>query len=294
MNTNLLTQAFDGYALIDSGNGYLLEQFGPLIIQRPFGDCLWQQNSPHLWEKAHAACVSGEDKFEWAISKKLPKLLMQYTMPKDTDLFAKHIQINMRLNKGSKNIGIFPEQAAHWDLIAKACAGRDNAKVLNLFGYTGISTLVAAAAGATVTHVDASKSAITWARENQNQSDLGNREIRWIVDDCLTFVKRELKRGVRYDAIILDPPAFGRDPKGKVFTFETQIRELLDVCARLLSDNPLFFILNGYALGHSSIVLKQLLDDALGKQKVEHGELMLLQQDRKRQISCSVYARVSW
>lgn len=294
MNKDLTTQSFDQYSLIDSGNGRVLEQFGPVILDRPFGTCLWKQNSPHLWAKAHSACHGTDKQLEWQHNRKLPKLITHYTMPEDTGIFAKRITVNLRLTKGTRNVGMFPEQAANWEFIAKKCAGRDNAKVLNLFGYTGIATCVASAAGATVTHVDASKAVVTWARENQNDSGLGERDIRWIVDDCLTFAKRELKRGVKYDAIILDPPAFGRDPQGKVFTFESHIRELLDVCSKLLSDNPLFFILNGYSLGHSSMVLKQLLDDALRKAKIDHGQLMLLQQDRSRSVSCSVYARIGW
>ena len=165
--------------------------------------------------------------------------------------------------------------------------------VLNLFGYTGGATLYAASCGAKVTHVDASKPSVTWARENQTLSNLENKSIRWIVDDAKKFVAREVKRGAKYDGIIMDPPSFGRDPKGKVFKFEQDVPELLKLCKQLLLTEPLFFLINSYAMGYSPTVIKNMLAEILPIEKIKCGELQIQEKDSKRSLPTSVFARYS-
>jgi 23S rRNA (cytosine1962-C5)-methyltransferase len=163
--------------------------------------------------------------------------------------------------------------------------------ILNLFGYTGGATLCAAAAGAKVCHVDASKSAVSWASKNQELSGLKNGNIRWIVDDCSKFVAREIKRGIKYDGLIMDPPAFGRDNKGNIFEFEKQIYNLLTMCKQAVRQDPLFFIFNGYSMGYSATVLNNLLNDFYSHKDIEFGELHLAHSDSKKTMPCSLFAR---
>ncbi|NTW08780.1 MAG: class I SAM-dependent rRNA methyltransferase, partial [Anaerolineaceae bacterium] len=193
-----------------------------------------------------------------------------------------------------RHLGVFPETAAHWDWMAGLIqsAGRP-IKVLNLFGYTGLATLAAAAAGASVTHVDASKKSVGWARENQALSGLDTRPIRWIVDDAMKFVQRESRRGVRYDGIILDPPKFGRGPKGEVWEVYKSLPELLESCRLVLSEVPLFVALTVYAVRASAIHLSYALQDALKNQKgnIDSGELVLREKSAGRLLSQAVYSR---
>lgn len=163
--------------------------------------------------------------------------------------------------------------------------------VLNLFGYTGAATLAAVAAGAEVCHVDASKPAITWARYNQELSHLNEAPVRWISDDCATFVAREIKRGVKYDALIMDPPAFGRDRKGKVFEFEKKVQELLALCKEVLVENPQFVIFNGYSMGHSATVVYNLLKEFFPNEDIEFGELQIKHHKQAYNMPCSIFAR---
>jgi 23S rRNA (cytosine1962-C5)-methyltransferase len=276
------------YQLLDSGNGYKLERFGNNIIARPDTNCVWKKLQPESeWNKAAAVyknawTFKNNFKEPWTIS---------YSNLKDSGLCKNQINLALRATI-SKNIGIFPEQSAHWLWFAKLITGAPKQpNVLNLFAYTGAATLCAAAAGAQVCHVDAAKSTVNWARQNQELSGLQKAPIRWIVDDCTKFVMREVKRGVKYDGIIMDPPAFGRDPKGKVFEFEKQVCNLLELCKQILSDKPLFFIFNGYSMGYSATVLKNLLQDYFPKQAPEFGELQIAQVGGKRNLPCSLYAR---
>jgi 23S rRNA (cytosine1962-C5)-methyltransferase len=199
---------------------------------------------------------------------------------------------SLHLSPSSKNIGVFPEQAANWIwMMHKICTADTPPRVLNLFGYTGGATLAAAAAGASVCHVDASAAAVTWARNNQELSKLKDAPIRWIVDDCAGFVGRESRRSSRYDALILDPPAFGRNQKGRTFEFEKQILKLLGLCRQVLVQDPLFVIFNGYSMGYSATVLKNLLGDFFPGKNIEFGELQLQEQSGNRCLPCSLFAR---
>ena len=193
-----------------------------------------------------------------------------------------------------RHIGVFPEVASHWDYIAESVqeAGRP-VKVLNLFGYTGLASLSAAAAGAQVTHIDASKKSVAWARANQALSELNDKPIRWIVDDALKFVQREARRGAQYDGILLDPPKFGRGPKGEVWEVYKDLPGLLDDCRAILSDKPLLVIVTMYAVKTSAIHLGQVLEGIMEKfgGKVEFGELVTREKSARRLLSLAVYAR---
>lgn len=281
------------HRLIDSGNGSKLEQFGSATIIRADKACLWNKNKDaSVWDKAHALCRS-HDKgtWLWETPRKMPE---PWRFTAHLTHIAGQPTVNglVRLSQ-SKNIGVFPEQAVHWEWMTKIIAQKNNQPaVLNLFAYTGMASLCAAASGASVCHVDSSNSAVSWARQNQKMSGLEQAPIRWIVDDCADFVGREIKRGSKYDALIFDPPAFGRSSKG-AFHFEKQTYALLKMCAQLLPEKPLFVLFNGYAMGHSPLILKNILDDIFPGRGVELGELCLEEADSKRLLPCSIFARFS-
>ncbi len=291
----LLPTLLKDYELIDSGDGHKLERYGNNVITRPDSNCVWAKRlSMRFWDNA-AVCYHKDalGKYNWILKKTFNKnWLFTYDAPVHEGLCDDPVRFALRLSQ-SKNIGIFPEQASHWLWFMKLIhqySEKGEMSVLNLFGYTGAATLCAAAAGASVCHVDASQSAVTWARENQKLSGLETAKIRWIVDDCTKFVTREVRRKARYDAIIMDPPAFGRDPKGKVFEFEKRVYDLLRLCKEL-SPVPRFFIFNGYSMGYSSIVLKNLLSDFYPQALIDFGELHLQAHKDGCNVPCSLFAR---
>jgi 23S rRNA (cytosine1962-C5)-methyltransferase len=302
----ILTANFDDqYQLLDSGNGYKLERFGNNIVARPDTNCVWKRRKMETeWQKANAIFKSSFSNPGWEFKASFKEpWAISYNKLKTEGICKNQIKMQLRATI-SKNIGIFPEQSAHWLWFSKLIAqAKKQPSVLNLFAYTGAATLCAAAAGAKVCHVDAAKSAVTWANKNQELSGLQDTPIRWIVDDCTKFVMREVKRGVKYDGIIMDPPAFGRDQKGKVFEFEKQVCNLLELCKQLLSPDPLFFIFNGYSMGYSATVLRNLVLDyfkpknchpgSLDKLSthVDFGELQISEIGQERNMPCSLYAR---
>ncbi len=296
---NVLTPTHtSAYDLIDSGNGLKLEQFGSNIVIRPDSNCVWAPKLPEaIWKKATAQYNKNEaGNWEWTLAGTF-KTPWHYTwQAPESASRQERVKITCKLRTSqSKNIGIFPEQAAHWAwMIEQIQESHYQPKVLNLFGYTGAATLCAAAAGAEVCHVDASQSVINWAVENQKLSKLDEAPIRWIMDDCAKFVAREIKRGVQYDAIIMDPPAFGRDNKGNIFEFEKNIYNLLQLCTQVLRPKPLFFIFNGYSMGYSATVLQNLLADFYPMKTIDAGELQLVEQQSKRQLPSGLYARLGF
>lgn len=241
------------YALLDSGNRQKLERVGEIAIIRSEPRAWWQPHLPQAeWDKA-VATYAREEKGSWETDGELPE---------DFTISLGDLRARVKFTSNSKHIGFFPEQSGQWAWIEEKLKGRDKPKVLNLFGYTGLASLAAARAGAEVTHVDASRAAIGWARENQTLSGLESAPIRWILDDAIDYLKREVKRGVKYDGIIMDPPAYGKGPKGQVWKAENEVPVLLDLCRQVLSDNPLFMIMNMYSTELSSISLANLLSDA--------------------------------
>jgi len=241
------------YKLLDATDGYRLESWGGVILVRPDPQIVWkfEKKSP-MWEKAHAVYHrSSKGGGEWEYRKKFPA---EWNIKYDNMIFKV-------TPTGFKHTGIFPEQATNWDEYAKMIAkeGRE-LNILNLFGYTGGATLACAAAGAKVCHVDASKGVVAWGKENAQLSGLSDKPIRWIVDDCIKFVQREIRRGNKYDGIIMDPPSYGRGPNGEVWKLEDNIFQLLELCSQILSDDPLFVAVNSYTTGVSPSVMEYMLD----------------------------------
>ncbi len=240
------------YELLDASGGERLERWGDIILIRPDPQIVWNTERRHpLWKKAHARYHrSKSGGGQWEVYRPIPDV---WEIGYDT--------LRFRLKPmGFKHTGLFPEQAINWDMMGEMVknAGRP-IRVLNLFGYTGGATLSLAKAGASVTHVDASKGMVTWGRENVTASGLADKPIRWLVDDCGKFVAREQRRGNTYDAILMDPPSYGRGPGGEVWKLEEQIYDFVAECVKLLSDNPLFVVINSYTAGLSPSVMHYIL-----------------------------------
>lgn len=247
-----VAQNWKDYELIDATDGERLERFGDVLLIRPDPQIIWHtpRRDPR-WESANARYLrSKTGGGHWEMRRKTPECWQ---------IRYGELRFNLK-PMGFKHTGIFPEQAVNWDLMAEKirAAGRP-IRVLNLFGYTGAATLACAAAGAHVTHVDASKGMVNWGRENAVLSELAEKPMRWLVDDCGKFVQRELRRGNTYDAIVMDPPSYGRGPGGEVWKLEDQIYALVEQCVRLLSDQPLFFLINSYTTGLSPAVMQYIL-----------------------------------
>jgi 23S rRNA (cytosine1962-C5)-methyltransferase len=269
-----------------------LERFGKYVFVRPEAQAMWPRALPRSeWENAHAVFQpTGEESGgHWDFRKKVDaKWVMNYDLPKNKQLRF------WAMTTPGRHLGVFPEAASHWDLMVDLIQRADRPlNVLNLFGYTGLATLAAAAAGAHVTHVDASKKSVSWARQNQTLSGLGERPIRWVVDDALKYVTREARRGVKYDGILLDPPKFGRGPKGEVWEVYKSLPNLLEACRACLSHEPLFVIVTVYAVRASAIHAAQTLDEMMKKYhgNIESGELVTREKSAERLLSQAVFAR---
>lgn len=274
------------YELLDSGDGEKLERYGSVILRRPDPQALWHQSHAALWKEAHGTFVREGRDGRWNFTKPVPE---KWTIHFGDLAF--HIRPT-----AFKHTGIFPEQEPNWDWMRQCLRGAGRpVSVLNLFGYTGGASLACAQTGAKVCHVDASKASIGWAKDNAQASGLAEQPIRWILDDAKAFVKRELRRGNHYDAIVMDPPAFGRGPDGDVWQIEDDFLPLVDECKRLLSDHPLFFAINGYAAGYSQLAYRYNLQDMIGKHggSIESGELTLLESKGGRYLPCGIFARWS-
>ena len=282
------------YELLDSGEGLKLERFGPYTFVRPEVQAMWQRSLPELaWRSAHGSFqpTSEESGGHWELHKKVPE---KWAMSYAPSLGAGNPLKFWVMTTPGRHLGVFPEVAAHWDWMSGLVAGAERpVKVLNLFGYTGIASLAAARAGATVTHVDASKKSVGWAKENQSLSGLESRQIRWIVDDAQKFVQREARRGVQYDGIILDPPKFGRGPKGEIWEVYKSLPSLLEDCRAVLSKNPLFVAVTVYAVKASALHVGQTLEELMRsfKGKTDAGELVTREKSKGRLLSQAVYAR---
>ena len=281
------TTGWADYALLDSGGGRKLERYGPYTVVRPEPQAMWTPRLPgSAWEKADAVFNPSdeEDAGNWRFKGK-----PQESWPMAWGEAKFHARFT-----AFRHLAFFPEQAANWawlDERLRATPGQP--KVLNLFGYTGVASLVCAAAGAHVTHVDASKKAIGWARENAALSGLEDRPIRWICEDARRYVQREVRRGSRYDGIILDPPKYGRGPDGEVWRLFENLPELAALCTELLSENASFLLLNAYAERISGAALSSLLASNLQDRggRIDWGELTLVEDKQDRQIGMSFYGR---
>lgn len=287
MRIEVLTSGWDGHRLLDSGSGRKLESFAGVRVIRSEPKAWWQPTLPESeWRKAVAVHEDGGREGRWRLAPGAPKEW-------ESKLGA--LRLQLRFMDNSKQIGVFPEQSPHWDWLARqpvdAAGGKP--KLLNLFGYTGAASLVAAKAGWSVAHVDASKPAVAWGRRNQELSGLSEAPIRWILEDAPTFVAREAKRGNTYDAILLDPPAFGRGPNGELWKIERDLAPLLRDCRKILSPRPRFVLLTVYTIDASSLLCGNLLSemtDGLGG-RVEVGELALRHEGDARLLPLSLWGR---
>lgn len=259
-----LADQWKDYEVIDCSKGEKLERWGDYLLVRPDPQVIWDTPKKETgWHKMnghyHRSSKGGG---EWEFFQLPKEWTIQYSLPINRKL-------TFHLKPFSfKHTGLFPEQAANWNwfsqLIADAVSKGRPVKVLNLFAYTGGATLAAAAAGASVTHVDASKGMVNWAKENAISSGLKDAPIRWLVDDCVKFVEREIRRGNHYDAIIMDPPSYGRGPKGEIWKIEESVYPLIRLCSQILTDNPLFFLINSYTTGLQPAVLSYMISTVLG------------------------------
>ena len=288
MNIEILNSQWSDYELIDSGDRLKLERFGDVIVIRSEPKAWWKPSSPELWKNVHAKHFDEEKKNTyWQFYKKIPAPIMDW----------ESIKFRTKFMDGTKHLGVFPEQSPHWQFIkdsAKNYKGEGKPKLLNLFGYTGGATLAGAKGGFFATHVDASKPSVDWARKNQEESGLANAPIRWIVDDALKFAKREERRGSVYDAIVLDPPAFGRGPRNELWKLEKMLPELLDVCSKILSKKPMFVLMTLYSIEASSIMASNMLMQYFGNRKnakFECGELAI-KSSKGFDLPLSIYAKV--
>jgi 23S rRNA (cytosine1962-C5)-methyltransferase len=277
------------YELLDSGEGEKLERYGDFIISRPDPQALWRKGlSNSEWQKSSADFSRDETKGKWIFKKELPEKW-------PIELYGLKFWVKL---SPFKHTGVFPEQVSNWNWIEEKISGelaqnKRKISVLNLFGYTGGATLAASKAGAEVCHVDGSRASISWARENSELSGLGKNPIRWILEDARTFVQRELRRGNKYDAIIMDPPAFGHGPKKEVWKIEDDLIRLVKDCTNLLSDFPLFFIINGYSSGYSAIAYENILKGILEKfgGEIEKGELAIEESQKGRLLPAGIFGR---
>jgi 23S rRNA (cytosine1962-C5)-methyltransferase len=287
--TTLRTGAWSDYAMVDSGGGRKLERFGPYRVIRPEPQCLWAPRRPEAeWTGADAVFdpTDEDEAGRWRFSRKLDEAW---------PLGWGEVKFLGRFT-AFRHLAFFPEQAANWAWLDQRIRGAGRPlKILNLFGYTGVASLVCAAAGAQVTHVDASKKAIGWARENAELSALADRPIRWICEDARRYVQREVRRGSRYDGIILDPPKYGRGPTGEVWRLFENLPELVGLCADLLAPDASFLLLNAYAERISGLSLSGLMAGVLPGRggTIDWGELALIEEAGDRGVGLSFFARWS-
>ncbi len=280
---HLVSSSWDSYELLDSGDSLKLERFGEIIVARPETQALWEKRQSHAWEKANATFSFIDKKGSWE---------KRSVLPESWELSWGAARFLARL-AGFKHTGVFPEQAPNWEWIRTAVGKKKEPDILNLFGYTGIASVVAALAGGFVTHVDASKQSLDWARENARLSNVPENAIRWMHDDAIAFVKREARRKARYDGVILDPPAFGRGAKGEVWKIEKGLPTLLEALAPLLKEERgSFFLMSGYAAGYAPRSFAQAVEDIFGDvESGESGELHIKEARSERVIPAGIYVR---
>lgn len=276
------------YEILDMANGEKLERWGNVTLVRPDPQIIWKQKSfPNKWKEVNAVYSrSKTGGGSWNYKKQ---------MPKAWQIKYKNLTFNIK-PMGFKHTGLFPEQAVNWDWminkIENEKKNKKEIKVLNLFAYTGGATVACLSAGASVCHVDSSKGMVSWAKENVISSKLADRKVRYIIDDVVKFVQREIRRGNKYDAIIMDPPSYGRGAKGEVWQFENNIYDLVELCMQVLSDDPLFFLINSYTTGISAKVLENMLRLEIKKKgTLSSGEIGLPMKNSEIVLPCGIYAR---
>lgn len=282
-----LANEWKDYELLDMASGMKLERWGKYVLSRPDPQIIWKEKTfKEKWKNLDAKYIrSNKGGGHWENVN---------SVPENWQIKYKDLTFNIK-QMGFKHTGLFPEQAVNWDyMIDKIKKSNRKIKVLNLFAYTGGATVACAYAGADVVHVDSSKGMVAWAKENIASSNLTDRYVRFIVDDVIKFVKREIRRGNKYDAIVMDPPSFGRGANGEVWNIEESLYELVELCIQVLSDNPLFFLINSYTTGLSPKVLENVLLLTVNKKvngKITSGEIGLPMTDSNLVLPCGIYGR---
>ncbi len=275
------------YEILDMANGEKLERWGEFYLIRPDPQIIWHEKSfPKKWNNANARYNrSSTGGGAWEYKKRLPE---------NWQIKYKNLTFNIK-PMGFKHTGLFPEQAVNWDWMINKIkhSNRKDIKVLNLFAYTGGATVACLSAGASVCHVDSSKGMVAWAKENVESSGLKSSPVRFIIDDVVKFVKREIRRGNKYDGIIMDPPSYGRGKNGEVWQFEDNISDLVELCTEILSDKAIFFLINSYTTGISSKVLENILNLKIKnvKGKITSGEIGISMKNSKLVLPCGIYGR---
>ena len=278
---------FDEYKILDMADGEKVESWNGIVLRRPDPQIIWEGKlNNEVWNKVDATYHrSNTGGGAWEKHNKIPD---------SWQVHYKDLTFNIKL-MGFKHTGLFPEQASNWDyMIDKIKKSNRKISVLNLFAYTGGATVACAYAGADVVHVDSSRGMVDWAKENIKSSNLEDKYVRFIVDDCIKFVQREIRRGHKYDAIIMDPPSFGRGANKEVWRVEDNLYELVELCTEVLSDDPLFFLINSYTTGISSTVLKNILELTINnkyKGIVTNGEIGLPMENSNIVLPCCIYGR---
>lgn len=281
----IISDNWKDYEILDMADGEKLERWGDIVLIRPDPQIIWKNKSkPALWKKANAhyhRSKSGGGEWEYI-----------HNVPKVWQIKYKDLVFNLK-PMGFKHTGLFPEQAANWDfMIKKIKDAKRPIKVLNLFAYTGGATVACASAGASVCHVDSSKGMTAWAKENIASSNLSDKPVRFIIDDVIKFVQREIRRGNKYDAIVMDPPSYGRGANGEVWNIEESLYMLVELCREVLSDDPLFFLINSYTTGLSPTILSNVLNMTIKKKgKVSCGEIGLPMKDSDLILPCGIFGR---
>lgn len=282
-----LANEWKDYEILDMASGMKLERWGKYVLSRPDPQIIWKEKTfKEKWKNLDAKYIrSNKGGGHWENVN---------SVPENWQIKYKALTFNIK-QMGFKHTGLFPEQAVNWDyMIDKIKKSNRKIKVLNLFAYTGGATVACAYAGADVVHVDSSKGMVAWAKENIASSNLTDRYVRFIVDDVIKFVKREIRRGNKYDAIVMDPPSFGRGANGEVWNIEESLYELVELCVQVLSDNPLFFLINSYTTGLSPKVLENVLLLTVNKKvngKITSGEIGLPMTDSNLVLPCGIYGK---
>lgn len=274
------------YQLLDSGEGKTLERFGTYLLIRPRPQAIWPKSLPSAeWKKANATLVEEQQEYggKWTINN---------PMEKAWQLSYGKLRFQAQLSS-SRHVGVFPEQATHWDWMSeRILESRKPFKVLNLFGYTGLASAAAAAAGAEVTHVDSSKHALSWASLNMKLSGLSDKPVRWIAEDALKFIKREARRGNTYQGIIMDPPKFGRGSSGEVWDFFKRMPELIEATRSLVAKDAGFLIMTAYAITASAVITRQAVEQIVGtKGEFTSGELVTVEESAGHVLSHAIFTR---
>lgn len=282
-----LIKEFDDYEILDMASGKKLERWNDILLLRPDPQIIWNERSKKsLWDSVDARYErSRTGGGEWHVYNK--------DMPTSWQINWKDLTFNLKL-MGFKHTGLFPEQSYNWNILRKKIEGKKDVKVLNLFAYTGGASLAALSAGASVVHVDSSRGMIDWAKENVKSSGLSDRPIRFLIDDVVKFVEREIRRGNKYDIIIMDPPSFGRGSNKEIWNIETDLYNLVSKCSEILSDDPIMFLINSYTTGLSMNVLVDILKLTVNKKHkgfIDADELGIPMKDSDLILPCGIYAR---